>query len=125
MGGHALSCVTVRLTKKNADRLAADCVAKLQALYPGRRVVYMSSYRLKPDAGDADILVEADEHYDPFKAAEALGAVEVVRNGPVTSIGLVIRPELPERDGNVFQVDLIKSPAEEFDYASNYFAYIH
>lgn len=121
MGGHALSYVTVRLTKKNADVVAADCVAKLQALYPGRRVAYMSSYRLKPDAGDADILVEADDRYDPFKAAEALGAVEVVRNGPVTSFGLKVRPELPELDGNVFQVDLIKSSPEEFDYASNYF----
>lgn len=121
MGGHALSYVTVRLTKKNADRVAAECVAKLQALYPGRRVAYMSSYRLKPDAGDADILVEADARYDPHQAAEALGAVEVVRNGPVTSIGLKVRPELPELDGNVFQVDLIKSSPEEFDYASNYF----
>lgn len=122
MGGNALRAnVTVRLTKKNADRLGADCVTKLQALYPGRRVAYMTSYRTKPDSGDADILVEADERYDPFEAAAALDAVEVVRNGPVTSIGVIVRPEVPHRDGNVFQVDLIKSSPEEFDYASNYF----
>ena len=121
MGGNALSHVTVRLTKKNADRVAADCVAKLQALYPGRRITYLSSYRTKPDAGDADILVEADDRFDPHEAAAALGAVEVVRNGPVTSVGLVVRPEIPQLDGNVFQVDLIRSAPEEFDYSCGYF----
>lgn len=122
MGGNALSStVPVRLTKREADRLAADCVVKLQALYPGRRVAYMSSYRSKPDAGDADILVEGGDGYDPHQAAAALDAVEVVRNGPVTSVGVIVHPEVPQRDGNVFQVDLIKSAPEEFDYASNYF----
>lgn len=122
MGGKALSCNTpVRLPKAQADELGAQCVAKLEALYPGRRAAYMSSYREKPDAGDADILVEADERYDPFVAAEALGAVEIVRNGPVTSIGVLVRPEVPYRENNVFQVDLIKSAPVEFDYASNYF----
>lgn len=121
MGGNALSYQTVRLTKKNADAVAAECVAKLEALYPGRRVAYLSSYRTKADAGDADILVEADERYDPHEAAKALGAVEVVRNGPVTSIGLIVRPEVPELDGNVFQVDLIKSSPAEFDYSCGYF----
>lgn len=121
MGGNALSHVTVRLTKKNADRVAEDCVAKLQKLYAGRRIAYLSSYRTKPDAGDADILVEADGRYDPHEAAAALGAVEVVRNGPVTSIGLVVRPEVAALDGNVFQVDLIKSSPAEFDYSLGYF----
>lgn len=121
MGGNALSYVTVRLTKRNADRVAADCVAKLEALYPGRRAVYLSSYRTKADAGDADILVEADERYNPHEAAAALGAVEVVRNGPVTSIGLVVRPEVPALDGNVFQVDLIRSSPEELAYSCGYF----
>lgn len=122
MGGNALSAnVAIRLTKKNADRLAAECVAKLHALYPGRRMAYLSSYHTKSDAGDADILVEADERYDPHQAAAALDAVEVVRNGPVTSIGVIVRPEVPHRDGNVFQVDLIRTAPEEFDYACGYF----
>jgi len=121
MGGNALSYLTSRLDKPTADRIAAACVAKLQALYPGRRLAYLSSYRTKADAGDADILVEADERYDPLTAAEALGAVEVVRNGPVTSLGVVVQPELGAVDGNVFQVDLIRSAPAEFDYSCGYF----
>ena len=121
MGGHALSAnVPIRLTTKNYERLAADCVAKLQALYPTGKVYAIESYRNKLDHGDADILISADG-YDPFQAAAALDAVEVVRNGPVTSIGVIVRPEVPHREGNVFQVDLIKSSPEEFDYSSKYF----
>ena len=123
MGGHALSAnAPIRLTTEHYARLAADCVAKLQALYPTGRVYAIESYREKPTHGDADILIAAD-NYDPFQAAGALGAVEVVRNGPVTSIGVIVRPEVPHRDGNVFQVDLIKSSAEEFNYSSNYFGW--
>lgn len=121
MGGNALSCTSVRLTKKNYERLAADCVAKLRALYPGKRVEALGSYRAKADFGDLDILVQGGDHYDPHQAAAALDAVEVVRNGPVTSVGVLVRPEVPHRDGNVFQVDLIKMEPEAFDFAMGYF----
>lgn len=120
MGGNALSRTSVRLTHNNYERLAADCVAKLQALYPSGRIESIESYRSKPDHGDLDLLVCAD-NYDPHAAAAALSAVEVVRNGPVTSVGVIVRPEVQELDGNIFQVDLIKACAEEFDYTSRYF----
>lgn len=120
MGGNALSHTSVRLTKKNYERVADDVVARLKALYPGNRVYAIESYRAKETFGDLDVLVESTG-FDPFKAAEAIGAVEVVRNGPVTSVGLVVRPEVPELDGNVFQVDLIKMEPEAFDFASFYF----
>lgn len=123
MGGNALSCASVRLTKKNYDRTAADCVAKLRALYPAKRIEALGSYRDKADFGDCDILVEGDEPYDPYAAAEALCAVEVVRNGPVTSVGLLVRPEIPHREGNLFQVDLIKMEPEAFDFAMGYFGH--
>lgn len=121
MGGNALSCTSVRLTKKNYERLAAECVAKLRSLYPTARVNDVVAYRSKPDFGDLDVALDA-ENYDPFEAAEALGAVEVVRNGPVTSIGVKVRPELAELDGNVFQVDLIKLGAPEYDFALSYYS---
>ena len=121
MGGNALSCTSVRLTKTNYDRLAADCVAKLRALYPGKRIEALGSYRNKESFGDCDVLVESGDHYDPVTAAAALDAVEVVRNGPVTSVGVIVRPEVPHRDGNVFQVDLIKMAPEAFDFAMGYF----
>lgn len=120
MGGNALKAVSVRLTKKNYNRLAADCEAKLRALYPGKRIVALGSYRDKPDFGDCDILVQSDG-YDPHQAAKALGAVEVVRNGPVTSLGVLVRPEVPHVNGNVFQVDLIATGEDEFDFALGYF----
>lgn len=121
MGGNALSCTSVRLTKKNYERLAAECVAKLRSLYPGKRIEALGSYRDKADFGDCDILVDSGGHYDPYQAAAALDAVEVVRNGPVTSVGVIVRPEVPHREGNVFQVDLIKMEPEAFDFALGYF----
>lgn len=122
MGGNALSCASVRLTKKNYERMADSCVAKLRALYPSGRVEAIQSYRSKESHGDLDVLVTAPG-YDPFKAAAALDAVEVVRNGPVTSIGVVVRPEVPHRDGNVFQVDLVSIDAPSFDYSRCYYAF--
>lgn len=122
MGGNALSYASVRLTKKNYERMAADCVAKLQALYPQGRVAAVESYRAKESHGDLDLLLTA-EGYDPFKAAEVLSAVETVRNGPVTSIGVVVRPEVAVLEGNVFQVDIISIDAPSFDYATGYFSF--
>lgn len=69
------------------------------------------------------MLVESGPQYDPHQAAAALGAVEVVRNGPVTSVGVLVRPDVAAREGNVFQVDLIKMEPEAFDFALSYFGH--
>ena len=122
MGGKALSAnVAIRLTKANYERLASECVAKLRAAYPGMRIEVLGNYLDKADFGDCDILIESSDAYDPHQAAGVLEAVEVVRNGPVTSIGVIVRPEVPFRDGNVFQVDLIRMPLEAFDFDLAYF----
>ncbi len=122
MGGNALSSTSVRLTNKNYERVAVNCVGILQALYPQSRMKAIESYRSKSDHGDLDILITS-EGFDPFKAAVPLEAVEVVRNGPVTSMGVLVRPEVAQLDGNVFQVDLITIPAVAFDYAFAYFSF--
>ncbi|KVP96815.1 hypothetical protein WJ97_13120 [Burkholderia ubonensis] len=122
MGGNALSVTAVRLTKKNFERVSAQCIERLQACFPGHRVAVIPAYRAKADFGDCDILVTS-AGYDPNKAAAALDAVEVVRNGPVTSVGVVVRDELPPVDGNVFQVDLIAIGEDAFDYALGYFSF--
>ena len=122
MGGNALSSASVRLTAKNYERMASECVAKLRALYPTGRIEAIESYRAKAEHGDLDLLISADD-YEPYRAAAALGAVEVVRNGPVTSVGIIVRPEVPHRAGNMFQVDFIKTSVEEFDYASQYYSW--
>ena len=120
MGGNALSCTSVRLTKKNYERLVGDCLSKLRSRFPSGRFEAIESFRSKADFGDADLVCWAP-NYDPHALAAALGAVEVVRNGPVTSIGLIVRPEVPHIAGNMFQVDLIKSTPEEFDFSCRYF----
>lgn len=122
MGGNALSHKSVRLTKHDFERMAEVCVSRLQALYPDGRVVAIEAYRSKESHGDLDVLLTA-EGYNPQVAAEALGAVEVVRNGPVTSVGLLVNPEVSEREGNLFQVDLMFIDAPSFDYAKNYYAF--
>lgn len=115
MGGNALKQhKAVRLEKNDYDRVAGQCIARLRGLYPDGRIEAIQAYREKQDFGDLDVLVAADG-YDPLKASDALSSVEVVRNGPVTSVGV----ETP--NGGIFQVDLIKSPLKEFDYASRYF----
>lgn len=120
MGGNALSVTAVRLTKKNFERVSAECVKRLQACMPGNRIAVIPSYRGKPDFGDCDILVSS-AGYDREAAAAALDATEVVPNGPTTSMGIVVRDESGAVGGNVFQVDLIEIEDEAFDYALGYF----
>ena len=122
MGGNALTCTSVRLTKQNYQRMAAECTAKLQTAFPQALVAAIESYRSKATHGDLDVLISS-KGYDPVRASAALDAVEMVRNGPVTSVGVIVRPEVPYRDGNVFQVDLIAIAPEAFDYAAGYFAF--
>lgn len=122
MGGNALSIPSVRLTRSNYTRVAAECLTKLQALYPRGRVAAVEAYRSKESHGDLDILITTPA-YDPLAAAAALGTVETVRNGPVTSLGILVRPEIPHLAGNIFQVDLISIDAASFDYAAAYFAF--
>lgn len=122
MGGNALSMQSVRLTKSNYEQLAAEVTASLRTLYPNNRVSVIKAYREKADFGDLDVLVESTG-YNPFDAAKALNATEVVRNGPVTSIGVVVRPEFGAVDGNVFQVDLVSQEPEGFAYADAYFSF--
>lgn len=123
MGGNALSVTAVRLTKKNFDLVSAQCVDRLQACFPGARVVVIPAYREKADFGDCDVLVAAAD-YDPNKAAAALDPVEVVRNGPVTSVGVRVASEAGvPGESSVFQVDLIAIEEAAFDYALGYFSF--
>ena len=120
MGGNALSVTAVRLTKKNFERTAAECAARLTHALPGCRIAVIPSYASKADFGDCDILVSSTG-YDRAAAAAALDATEVVPNGPTTSVGIVVREELGAVAGNVFQVDLIEIEDAAFDYALGYF----
>jgi hypothetical protein len=112
----------VRLTKDTFGRVSAQCVEQLQAYFPQNRIAVIPAYREKADFGDCDILITSTG-YDPHKAAAALNAVEVVRNGPVTSVGVVVHDEVPTDEHEIFQVDLIAIEPEAFDYALGYFSF--
>lgn len=115
MGGNALSVTTTRLPAKLYGMTADYVITKLDAAFIGRRKAVIPSYAGKPDFGDMDVLVAGGVGYDPRHAAAFLEATEAVHNGDVTSLGLRIKE-------GVFQVDLIKVPAESFDFALRYFA---
>ncbi|MDD2741261.1 MAG: hypothetical protein PHV02_03250 [Rhodocyclaceae bacterium] len=123
MGGKALSCGSVRLPKSQYETLASRCIETLQRRFPGRKMAALGSYKSKPDFGDCDLLIEGGEGYNAVAAAEALGAVEVVRNGPVTSVGVLVSSALGKIEGNIFQVDLISIDPEAFHFAKSYFGH--
>lgn len=116
MGGNALSQTSIRLPAGRYHVLEKEIVHKLAQALPGRRVEAILAYAQKPDFGDMDVLIESGPEYDPYALAAALQATEVVRNSDVTSIGVQLE------DG-VFQVDLIKTRGEVFDFASRYFSF--
>lgn len=117
MGGNALKeHETVRLNRSDFQKLEKKCVDVLRKLYPNSKINSLKYYRNKPDFGDLDILIES-KNYNPFVAANALGAVEIIRNGNVTSIGV--------HSGNstIFQVDLISADSSYYDFAEFYYSY--
>lgn len=120
MGGNALSFESSRLDKADYERVEKSVVQRLRAALPDCRVGAIEAYREKPSFGDLDVLVSS-LGYDPFVAARAIDAVEVVRNGPVTSVGVAIDPQIGAVNGNVFQVDFISIAPESFSYGFQYF----
>ena len=121
MGGNALSYKSVRLNKEVYKQITSDTLSKLRQVFPGR-VQDIKAYRNKESFGDLDILIESTA-YDPFLAAKTLSAVEVVRNGPVTSFGVKIDPSVIDLEHVTFQIDLIKAAPAEFEYTLAYFGF--
>ncbi len=116
MGGNALSTPSVRLAAPRYHEVEQQVVARLKQAFPACRIESIVAYGSKADFGDLDILVEAtvEDHAAAF--ASVLQASEIVRNGDVTSIGLVLAEGL-------FQVDLIRTPAQSFDFCARYFGF--
>ena len=121
MGGNALKTVTpIRVTKHYYDSIinsiqdAIDSAVTAGGLPDDLVIRPILAYANKVDYGDADILVYSSK-YDPFQLAHVLGADEVVRNGPVSSIAM------PLVGGNHFQVDFIFT--NDMEWAAMYFDY--
>jgi hypothetical protein len=100
MGGHALSVESIRLLATSYHALEAKIVAQVKAVLPHSQCAAIAAYANKHDFGDMDLLIGTTEKYNPIAVAKALDATEIVRNGPVTSLGI-------RTEEGVFQVDLI------------------
>lgn len=127
MGGNAFPEFKDRIVRLDAgsfmafQRDALDKLRKMDAKNP--RAVYSEiiSYKSKPSFGDLDILYTSFRKEGELPAADefaaALGAVGVMKNGPVTSFAV------PVNGNSMFQVDLIRVGYDEFASAFSYFAY--
>ncbi len=113
MGGKALSKPSVRLPKNRYLEVESFVLNELTSRYPGRWAA-VPAYRDKPDFGDLDIL--ASDFPGPQPVSETLDAIEVVNNGPVSSMGILLAEGL-------FQVDFIKIPKSAFDFGLRYLAF--
>lgn len=113
MGGNALSKPGLRLPAEDYWRVWGTIEARLRLLYTEVRLV--PAYKAKQTFGDMDVLV-SEKFCNGAEAADILGAVEEVKNGKVTSLGL------PYANG-MFQLDLIHCPAEELEFSFVYFGY--
>lgn len=114
MGGSALNVTeTRRYAADEYHTLARQVVGELQARLPDARIAAVQAYAAKPDFGDLDVVVEnldAKQRLEPELAS--MGVTEVIRNGPVWSLGW-----------GDFQVDLIFQSSHDFEFATRYFAF--
>lgn len=130
MGGNALSSYgATRCSRDVAMQMLEDFLARFATLTGPlgneARVEPIAAYRLKPDFGDLDVLVDSRvfQSMSPLSVVEALSinygkSLPWVKNGPVLSVGL----PLPG-DGQCLQLDLIGTPAAEFDFSLGYFSW--
>lgn len=115
MGGRALSVPGCRLPAAEYHALVAEVTYKL-AMAGLPRLHIIEAYASKESFGDMDLVYASFPGYDPASTAQALGAVEFVKNGEVTSFGL------PMNSG-LFQIDVIGVPADSVKFAVNYFRF--
>ncbi|WP_431689030.1 hypothetical protein [Hahella sp. NBU794] len=131
MGGNALKDYGAqRLCTADALRIGEKALHAIQALqcHDGApvRAEIVTAYRKKETYGDIDIVVSDGVKRDLGNAfmAELLGNVlgdgqplPFIANGGVASFGA------PLEQGGVFQVDLLYTPASQFDFALSYFSW--
>lgn len=128
MGGNAIKHAK-RVDKETFLKVEKDVVGKIKSILPGSRVEPLKFFDSKESFGDLDVLVEffAPSDLNNFfgDVSETFGYGDRVfnqdkslykSNGNILSFGYKI-------NGEIFQVDLIKTQHEIFDCAFNYFAY--
>lgn len=111
MGGNALKTNTRRYKAEEYFDLKREVIYRLYKDFPEYPRACAPSYANKESYGDLDVLHTIPEITDEYLVS-AFNTKEIVRNGPVISF------EYKE-----FQVDLIKTTAEDINYAYHYFAF--
>lgn len=119
MGGNALSQPSVRLATKDYDELAEY----VYQLFCNHRDEFdnlpldINYYHTKETHGDMDLLYTGPvDRVIEIMKEEFGDGTEIVRNGPVTSIGI----QIPQ---GLFQLDFIHSPKELYDFAYRYYSW--
>lgn len=122
VGGNALKSVkTCRLPADQYHPLSQRVCQALSERFDCRAAP-IPAFRSKEDFGDLDVVIEKEhasrERLEDF--ARTFGhARQIVVNGPVLSYDHRSTPS----DETGFQVDLIRTPSQEFDVSLAYFSY--
>ena len=115
MGGNALkNTVTERKSAEEYNRITNDVIEKLKSIFPDTHMVATLSFRNKESFGDSDILITSDNLPSCWQEliVEVFKPNETYSNGSAFSF-----------DYQSMQIDLIKSPLEEFHFSNVYYAY--
>ena len=110
MGGNVFKGKTRRYSAEEYHKLVPEILDKLSPLVS--RASDIKSYSKKESFGDMDILYIPNVHFNIDTLTDVLSVEydDVIRNGNVWSVCY-----------NDFQIDLIKTTGEEFEYAKSYF----
>ena len=110
MGGNAIKDAT-RISKSQYEELSRS-INQISTSHGRFNII--PSYNNKSDFGDMDILCETVEVRDHL--IETLKPYEVIKNGPVRSLAILV-------DNKPFQVDLILSNTEDYEFSYCYFSF--
>lgn len=134
MGGNALkNTKTTRLSRKDFFETQTKVIQKIKTVFPFARIEAISAYSEKETFGDLDILITnedileykqshfKEEAINPLEELirKLFNSTETVENNTVFSFDY--REYMETEYG--FQVDLIYTPNDYFDFTKNYFSY--
>lgn len=128
MGGNAFPKLKDQIVRLDAPEFRLFSRGVIRKLFEmndsdSPRMIFTKiiSYHNKPSFGDLDVIytqyLEDSILPTPEEFKVALGAVDMMRNGPVISYAV------PCGDGKLFQVDMIRVGIDEFNSSFSYFAY--
>jgi len=110
MGGTALNVTTTRLSREEYLRVQDEVVGILNSAGLSCRVTAIPAYNTKESFGDLDVLTSDKVSIEDI--TKVFNPTEIVVNGPCTSF-----------DFQGFQVDLIYTPLEHFDFSLAYYSW--